>query len=354
VTSIDFPQPRRTQRQLAADWESREIMHDVLTFQFGNGAAARVGATFEREVLRRVAADIASRLDSLPRGRAFVEHRRARFLLQAIREIVRKGSGRARSALLSEARDLAQIEVQWLKETGKSILGVEFRTPPASVVEAATTKQPMLGRKFGEWFDDWVPRATERKIVARVQAGMVAGESTPQIVRSLQGTKALRYTNGQMVEARRAMRMMTRTVMTHTAAVARDITFRRNADVVPKVRWVSTLDLRTSEICASLDGKTWATDSAHPTPPQHPNCRSTLQPVVGRPAGNRASLGGQVPAGTRYREWLRTRSAAEQDMVLGPTKAAAWRAGKLTLDDMVDASLSRVLSLDELRLLHKL
>ena len=33
-----------------------------------------------------------------------------------------------------------------------------------------------------------------------------------------------------------------------------------------------------TDICLSLEGKTWDADSAHPEPPVHFNCKSTLEP----------------------------------------------------------------------------
>lgn len=340
----------RTGRELQEEWENRELMHAVLKHQFGNGAVVRVGAVFERYVLQEVAAEVARRIENIPRGRQFLEHRRARFLVDAVKQVVRDGSERARRALLQEAHSLAGLEVRWLQQTGKDLLGVQFRTPAPALVEAAIGREPMLGRPWGEWFSDWIPRATESKIVARVRAGMLAGESTPQIVRSLQGTKALRNADGKLVESRRAIEMMTRTTLTHTSSVARDQTFRGNSDVVPRVRFLATLDLRTSVLCASLDGRTWKTDDPHPNPPLHPNCRSTLSPAIGDPAGQRAALGGRVDAKTTYPEWLKARSLADQALVLGgATRAEAFAAGRLPLDQMVDVSLSRVLTLDELR-----
>lgn len=340
----------RTRREMQEEWEDRELMRAVLKHQFGNGAAIRVGAVFERYVLEEVAAEVARRIQNIPRGRQFLEHRRARFLIEAVKQIVRDGSARAKTALLGEAKDLAGLEVRWLGKVGEDILGVQFKTPAPAMVEAAISRTPMLGRPFGEWFEDWVPRATETKIVARVRAGMLAGESTPQIVRSLQGTAAQHFADGKLVESRRAVSMLTRTTMTHTSSVARDMTFRRNADVIDKVRWISTLDLRTTVICASLDGKEWPVDAPHPNPPAHPGCRSTLSVSIGPRAGKRASLGGQVDARVDYPEWLRTRSEREQRLVLGRAKAEAWRAGKLSIDEMVDASLSRVLTTKELGL----
>lgn len=361
MTSTSIPRRRgggrsqdRSLAELQAEWENRELMHAVLKAQFGNGAAIRVGAVFERHVLQEVADEVARRIVNIPRGRQFMEHRRARFLVDAVKQIVREGSDRAKTKLLDEAKALAGVEVRFLQRAGKDVLGAQFRTAAPSLVEAAITRQPMLGRSFGEWFADWVPKATESRIVARVRAGMVAGEAAPQIVRSLQGTRALQYTDGVMAQSRRAVAMLTRTTMTHTSSVARDLTFERNSDVVERVRFVATLDLRTSLICASLDGKTWKADEPHPSPPMHPDCRSTLGPAIGQPAGMRAALGGRVDAKTRVEEWWKSRSVAEQNMAIGKTKAEAWRAGKLTIEDMVNVAIGRNLTLDELRAAGKL
>jgi hypothetical protein len=209
---------------------------------------------FEKHVLSEVAAEVARRIVNIPKGRQFVEHRRARFMVDAVKQIVRKGSDKARAALLREAAELADIETRFLARLGRDVLGAQFRTPAPSLVEAAITRTPMMGRSFGEWFTDFVPRQTETRVVARVQAGMVAGESTDQILRGLQGTKAAGYTNGELARSRTALKAMTQTTMTHTSSHARDLTFRKNADVVPKVRWVSTLDLRTTPMC--FDGST--------------------------------------------------------------------------------------------------
>lgn len=354
MTSLDVRSPARkdaaTRRDLQREWEDRELMHAVLKNQFGNGAVVRVGAVFERHVLQAVAAEVASRIENIPRGRQFLEHRRARFLVDAVKQIVREGAEKARQSLLRESHDLAALEAKWLARSGKDVLGANWKTPSPALVEAAIGREPMLGRAWGEWFSEWIPRATESKIVARVRSGMVAGESTPQIVRSLQGTKALRHTDGKLVESRRAIETFTRTTLTHTSSVARDLTFRRNADVVGRVRFLATLDLRTSVLCASFDGRTWKADEPHPNPPLHPNCRSTLSPAIGERIGQRAALGGRVDAKTEYAEWLRTRSPREIALVLnGRTRAEAFAAGKLTLDQMVDESLRRMLTIEEMR-----
>lgn len=356
MSSVDIPrdQSRAALSEMQANWQNREVVRSILTMQFANGAAVRVGAVLERTMLQEVAAEVARRIENIPRGRQFLVHRRARFMVEAIKQIVAKGSEKARKALLSEARDLARTEVTFLKQTGKVVLGAQFATPAPALVEAAILETPMLGRDFGDWFSGWIPQQTETRIVARVRAGMLAGETTPQIVRALQGTKAQGYRNGELVKARRAITTITRTTLTHTSSIARDLTFRRNIDVVPKVRWLSVLDLRTTPQCMALDNRSFRTDEPHPVPPIHVGCRSALIPKIGRILGNRASLGGRVDAKTDYPEWLRGRSVADQDLVLGKAKGAAWRAGKLDIDDMVDATFTRALTNAELRAAGKL
>ena len=70
------------------------------------------------------------------------------------------------------------------------------------------------------------------------------------------------------------------------------------------------------------------------------NCRSTVIPYTGdEPIGNRASVDGPVPAGTNFRGWLEDQPQSVQDEVLGPSRAAAWRAGDLTFEQMVGKDL---------------
>jgi SPP1 gp7 family putative phage head morphogenesis protein len=86
------------------------------------------------------------------------------------------------------------------------------------------------------------------------------------------------------------------------------------------------------------------------------NCRSVMVPAFSEddePVGKRASIKGQVPASTTFEEWVETIPRAEQDRYFGKTKAAAWRAGKLTLKDMLGRDMEP-LTLAELRDLDRL
>lgn len=84
---------------------------------------------------------------------------------------------------------------------------------------------------------------------------------------------------------------------------------------INKYLFVATLDLRTSKMCASLDGKTFFVKDAMPNvnmPPMHPFCRSTtieylneetlkrLRRRARNPATGKTEI---VPAGMTYKDW---------------------------------------------------
>lgn len=139
--------------------------------------------------------------------------------------------------------------------------------------------------------------------------------------------------------------MVARTAVNHVSVVARQQVFEENAEVVKGVRWVATLDMRTSAVCRARDGEVFPIDTG-PRPPAHPNCRSSVSPVLkswrelgfnidDAPEATRASMDGQVPASMTYSEWLKSQSAAAQDEILGATRGALFRRGGLPLDKFV-------------------
>lgn len=131
------------------------------------------------------------------------------------------------------------------------------------------------------------------------------------------------------------------TAVNATANEARNEFYQANSDVIRRVLWRSTLDIKTSDICQDLDGKLWEPGEPHPNPPAHVNCRSFLVPV---PAGMsdkeaRSMLRPAVADGeakrTRqptYGEWLKRQSAGFQKQVLGKRRYEMLRDGELSFD----------------------
>jgi len=191
--------------------------------------------------------------------------------------------------------------------------------------------------------------------------------------------------------SRRHATTVTRTAVNHVSNFARDAVYQENADVVKGVRYVATLDARTTQICASLDGRVFEVGQGE-RPPLHMQCRSTTVPVLRSykelgidlleaPAGTRAStswwrrtpketkryyaglsaaeknavrasLSGQVPASTTYGPWLKRQPRSFQDEVLGPAKADLFRRGHVPIRRFTD-HVNRPLTVAELQRLER-
>ena len=85
-----------------------------------------------------------------------------------------------------------------------------------------------------------------------------------------------------------------------------------------RYRFIATLDLVTSDVCAALDGKTFPVDQQQPgvnCPPMHPNCRSTtiaffddevLDGMQRRARDPETGKNVTVPADMTYEEWRKS------------------------------------------------
>ena len=160
-----------------------------------------------------------------------------------------------------------------------------------------------------------------------VRTGLLSGETTESIVSQLignlqfgQGAK----TNQQYLLAGKEVlkmashqvRTIVRTSVNQVSNAASQQVYKANEDITEKYKYVSTLDSRTTALCASLDGKEFEYGKG-PEPPQHFNCRSTTVAVIDYDAlkkrgfdfdvpkeGRRAAAGGMVPANETYGKWL--------------------------------------------------
>jgi hypothetical protein len=251
---------------------------------------------------------------------------------EAARDLVR----RSRDALV----DFGTLEAGVERRIIQGALPVHLQTAavPASQIRALVTQQPFSGgahaaRTLGQWWSG-VAAADQGRIRDALQLGVSLGESTDQIVRRLAGTRAEQYRDGVLADSRRNVETVTRTAVNHVSNAAREELWQANDDIMLGVLWTSTLDGRTSAVCAARDGHAAAFPGRHlpdevprlepPTarPPAHPNCRSV---VVALLAG--IGLAQQLPARPFVRD-DRTRQRREVDF-RAQAKAKAggrWRA----------------------------
>jgi len=81
----------------------------------------------------------------------------------------------------------------------------------------------------------------------------------------------------------------------------------QDSGIIQKVIYDATLDNKTSNICRDLDGKIFDINSSYPKPPQHPNCRSAIIPIVDgwNPRTKRDNITKEIIPYKVYDEWAK-------------------------------------------------
>ena len=279
-------------------------------------------------------------------------------LLRSLRRVIDGAYADATGALQIDLEALAVYEGEFQTDMFRRVLPVRLETvaPGAEQIVAAINSRPFQGRLLREVYRE-LPASAFRRVRDTIRGGFIEGRTTDQIVRDLRGTRAQGYADGILARSRRDVESVVRTAVNHTANTAREYTYEANDDLVKGVRWTSTLDGRTSLVCAARDGTVYEPGKG-PRPPAHFNCRSSTSPVLKSwrelgfdadelPASTRASMNGQVPADTDYDAWLRRQPRDFQEDVLGPRRAELFRAG-LRMDRFVDRAGAEY-TLDQLR-----
>ncbi|WP_454673447.1 hypothetical protein [Achromobacter pestifer] len=159
-----------------------------------------------------------------------------------------------RGDLEGELRDLAGYKVGYQGRLFQS-LAIEFTTQgvTAAQVYAGAMSQPFQGRLLREWMSGLEANRAAR-IRDAVRMGYVEGQTTPQIVQRIRGTKAKGYADGLLEIDRRHAEAVVHTAVSHTSGFARDRFYDANEDILGALAWVSTLDARTSSMCRLRDG----------------------------------------------------------------------------------------------------
>lgn len=322
----------------AEDLRDAFVRHQVDLGRFSNQLVQKTIA-----LLNRAELDIVARLQRA--DNEGLNRDRLETLLADIRTIERQMWAILGVQFDADLVEVTEAELEFAKEAvdfAVQRVGVALGSPTPAFVQvmAAVRARPFQGRILSEWLSG-ADEMSSRRVREAIRMGFVQGETIGQIVRRIRGTRAAAYRNGIMEINRRSAETMVRTAITHTSAVAQQMTYEANADIVSGVRWVSVLDSRTTVICAGLDGRVFPLDKG-PRPPQHPNCRSTIIPEI---QGMDMSKIMERPT---FDAWLRGQPESVQKDILGAARLKLWRDGELALDRFTD-SKNRMLTLPELR-----
>lgn len=241
---------------------------------------------------------------------------------------------------MSSVPDVAKYEAEFEARAIRSVMAAEARhkigIPSSESIAKEAIRRPVqaTGHVLADFFGDWSKSAINRTNKA-VRLGYENGQTVPQILKGLFGSKPLQFKDGAMEVTKKQAATVVRTAVQQVASTARQVTYEQNADVVDGYEWLSTLDSKTTPECRALDGRKFKVGEG-PLPPIHPNCRSTTVPTLDKAfdfldkGATRSSEAGYVDANLSYYDWLQTQSTEFQDHVLGPTRGTLFRDGGLT------------------------
>lgn len=276
--------------------------------------------------------------------------------------------GDFRAQLELDLFDLADYEAAFeARSLDQVVESFETVVPAENQVRAAVMSQPLSvrgpdgGKLLQPFLEGW-SRGEVQRVTGAIRQGFFEGQTNAEIVRTIRGTRANNYRDGLLAVTQRHASTVVRTAVQHTASQARQETWKRNKDIAKGVRWVATLDARTSQQCRSLDGILFPLDKG-PRPPIHLNCRSTTILELNdkfsalKKGKTRASVDGQVDADLSYYEWLKRQSPEFQDTAIGPVRGKLLRDGGLTAERFAELNIGRnfePLTLAEMRALEPL
>lgn len=320
----------------------------------------RYGAGAGREVVKLLAEverDIIRRLPDVTG-----ESTRARMLIQIrdIRAIIGNAYNNIYTLSTSNLNEIAALESQWQAESIDKVLGVSVASQLAGdeVLKKLVSDSLIVGNTAEQW---WAQQSEklQNDFQRVVQLGMAQSETNQQI--------AKRFKEASGLAQRNAFALVK--TATHAVSIqAREATLNQNSDLVKGKMSLATLDSHTSKICAVCDHAKYdlenkpieGTKAPYIAIPRHFGCRSWFTPILKSFAeltgldlpdfspSTRASLDGQISAGTTFGKWLETKPKAWQDEYLGKGRAELFRDGKLSLSDMVSGT-GRELTLSQLK-----
>lgn len=179
-----------------------------------------------------------------------------------------------------------------------------------------------------------------REIRLAIGDGILIGDSTPEIVKSIK-----ELANGLH---KHQAESLVRTLTNHAASQARKLVIINNKELFESEEWTAVLDSRTTLICGGRDGREYPVGRG-PYPPAHWNCRSVRIPVF----KDEFNIEGKEKEGQDFDEWLRGQSADFQDDYFsqfpdGLEKAALFRRGKLPIQAFRDET-GRNFTLEQLQ-----
>lgn len=271
--------------------------------------------------------------------------RRIQGISKRIRELLAESYKLLGEAFDKELEGLVGSELRFITGLLDDVVGINWAaSPTVSVVYSAAYAQPFQGSLLREYYKN-LPDSVGRLIDRQIRIGFTQGETRRQVV-----ARVRKVLKGQRVNFSSSI---VNTAMSHFSHVARMQTYKQNADAFKGLKWISTIDTRTSDICQYRDGRIYPIDNP-PSYPAHFNERSTMVPELKSwkqfphdvPEETRASMDGQISNEIVYTDWIDDQSFTRQSQAIGRRRAELIRGSDLSAGDLFGRD--RILPLAEI------
>jgi SPP1 gp7 family putative phage head morphogenesis protein len=247
--------------------------------------------------------------------------------------------------------DLGSFSTNFVANSYKKILKADIIDKiNIERIKLLVQNKAIEGKTNSEW---WLKQAdnVKQKFNEEMTIGLTRNETIGELTKRVKGS--IDQTGLIQISKRNAEALVRTSVIDINNTVSMQ-TYKENADVIGGIEWISTLDNRTTVICAGLDGLQWDLDFnpighkvTYPGQTAHWNCRSTQIPILKPLSDISKNLKEEIPTRTRssidgaiekktYEEWLKTKPVEFQNDVLGEKKAELWRNGEIkSIKDLV-------------------
>lgn len=312
----------RARRQLLAR-DSQALREATVTYR---AVIDRLRGSL-RDLTRRITA---ARLAGEPVSPAWLA--RERRYLQLIDDLERdtaEWAGRVQSIVTSAQQDAIRLA----REHAPRLTLAAFGPGPQDA-------HAIVGGMF-----DRAPVAAVAHLVARATSGPLAGlllDLAPDGAQRVREALAFGVASGRGPRAvARLVRDETGETLTRALGIARTETLGayraasldayRSTGLVETWTWYASADERTCPVCLAMHGRTFPISQGLES---HPQCRCTMVPNVPSWRQLGIDVPDERPAVTPGPALFARMSAAEQARILGPSKHAAYQAGRLKLEDL--------------------
>ncbi|MCP3980837.1 MAG: hypothetical protein GY716_16165 [bacterium] len=175
-----------------------------------------------------------------------------------------------RRSLVAKMQEISSAEARFQTATFRSAtpagLSLGFTSPNPTALRAIPTRIPMALGEQSAFVQEFFPKLSSdlvRRVTGVVNSGLQNGSTSREIVEALRNP-----VSGTLPRSRRELTNVVRTAVNHASSQAREATYAANSDLIRSVKFVAVLDVRTTNICRSLDGEVFQINEGD-RPPMH-------------------------------------------------------------------------------------